>query len=465
MKVVSDVRLMSIAAMAGVFFIAARSILILRLVEPDVVGVWKSVMVLYVFAEVLRFGVQRGLSARLPILLGEGNEAEADRITLGVTSFAFYSSLLMAAVCVGFSVLSNHEDYKLGFLLMAGVLFVAQFHILIREVTVARHRFRFRALDTIINCGIDFFAVLGLGALYGLKGIGLGTFCAITIPAAFLFLANKQPIRLRPAWGIWKDLAREGFRFSIADALFSWLRFSDVAMMSWLGGSHFVGLYALCQLSHDFSMYIILAAVGQVVTPHLMRVYGETGCLASAARVMEAPLDWLSLLLPPLLGLASIVAPPMVEWLLPHYAGGLPALQYSLWSVFFLSLHAAQVAFFQASGQFLRLMTIFAILAPISALAQLVSWRMGFGLEGAALTGASILFTAAASEHWLIRRILGDSHLETFVRFLRLNVPFFACFAACQLLDRPEWILLALTATPLLAYRFFPLRIKLEIVP
>ncbi|WP_031500581.1 lipopolysaccharide biosynthesis protein [Bryobacter aggregatus] len=462
MTVVSDVRKMSMAAAIGVLLTAARSILLLRFVGPDTIGVWKSVMMLYVFAEILRFGVQRGLSARLPLLLGEGKTDEADRITRSVTSFAFYSGLLMVAVCLLLSLLNRGSQYGMGFLLMAGVLFSAQFHILIREVTVARHRFGNRALETLFSSTIDFAAILGLGSWFGLVGIGIGTIACIAIPALYLFAANRQAISLRPAWPDWISLAREGFRFSIMDALYSCLRFSDVAALAFLGGSHVVGLYTLSQLSHDFSMFIILAAVGQVVTPHLMRVYGETGSLARAAEVMDGPLRWISLLLPPILGLGTLVGPPIVEWLLPAYAPGLDALQYSLWSVFFLALHAAQVAFFQASGQFPRLFRIFAWIAPAGLLAQWISWNHAGGLDGAALTGAATLFVAAAAEYLSIRRILGESHFESILRFSRLCLPFAVSFAACQLLPNPAITLVVLCITPCVAFWWRPLRLQLE---
>lgn len=462
MNVVSDVRKMSIAATLGVLLTAGRSILLLRIVTPETVGVWKSVMVLYVFAEVLRFGVQRGLSARLPILLGEGRGEEAARITKAVTSFAFYSGLLMAAVCLTLALRSHDLQYRLGFVLMAGVLFSAQFHILIREVTVARHRFGNRAWEMVLSSTIDFAAILGLGTWFGLLGIGLGTIACIAIPALFLFFANRQTISFRPAFGDWLSLAREGFRFSIMDALYSCLRFSDVAALAWLGGSRVVGLYAVSQLSHDFSLFIILAAVGQVVTPHLMRVFGETGSLEKAAEVMDAPLRWISMLLPPLLGLGTVVGPPVVQWLLPEYTPGVGAFQYSLWSVFFLALHAAQVAFFQAAGEFPRLFRIFAVLAPGAFLAQWLSWRSGGNLEGAAIAGAVTLFAAAAAEYLSIRRILGEGAGESLIRFAWLCLPFALCFSACQLIPHPALTLIVLCAIPLLMMRRQSLKLQLE---
>ncbi len=462
MTVISDVRKMSIAAGVGVLLTAARSILLLRIIQPETVGIWKSVMVLYVFAEVLRFGVQRGLSARLPSLLGAGKTKEAERITLAVTSFAFYSGLLMAAVLVVTGVMNRDPQQRVAFLLMAGVLFSAQFHILIREVTVAQHRFGNRAWEMILSSTIDFVAILGLGSRYGLLGIGLGTIACIAIPAVYLFVVNRQPISVKPAFADWLSLAREGFRFSIMDALFSFLRYSDVAALAWFAGSRVVGLYAVSQLAHDFSTFIVLAAVGQVVTPHLMRVYGQTGSLAEAAKVMDEPLRWISLLLPPILGLGALIGPPVVEWLLPNYAPGLGALQYSLWSVFFLTLHATQVAFFQAAGEFPRLFRIFAVLAPLGILAQWLSWRSGGDLEGAAIAGAATLFAAAAAEYLSIRKILGEPAGVSLMSFGKLCLPFVLCFGAGQLMPHPAMTLAVLCAVPLVMLRWQPLKIQME---
>ncbi len=453
---------MSIAAALGVLLTAARSILLLRIVTPETVGVWKSAMVLYVFAEVLRFGVQRGLSARLPKLLGEGRGEEAERITRTVTSFAFYSGLLMAAVLLIFAAAAGNAQQRLAFVLMAGVLFSAQFHILIREVTVARHRFGNRAWEMILSSTIDFVAILGLGTRFGLLGIGLGTIACIAIPTVYLFAVNRQGVSFKPAFGDWLSLAREGFRFSLMDALYSFLRFSDVAALSWFAGSKVVGLYAVSQLSHDFSMFIILAAVGQVVTPHLMKVYGQTGSLQKAAAVMDEPLRWISMLVPPVLGLGTLIGPPIVERLLPNYAPGLGALQYSLWSVFFLTLHATQVAFFQAAGEFPRLFKTFAVLAPVSVLAQWLSWNYGGGLEGAAIAGAATLLGAAATEYLNIRNILGESTGESLLGFGRLCLPFAICFIACQTMPHPALTLAVLFAVPMAMMRRRPMKLQLE---
>jgi O-antigen/teichoic acid export membrane protein len=462
MHVISDVRKMSFAAAFGVLMVAGRSILLLRIVSPDTIGAWKSVMVLYVFAEILRFGVQRGLAARLPALLGEGKHEEADALTLSVTSFAFYSGLLMALVCALLAAFSQNSDYRLGFLMMAGVLFSAQFHILIREITVAHHRFGRRAVETMLASALDFTLVLGLGAWLGIVGIGIGTLACIAIPAAYLFFANEQRISLKPAFAVWFSLAKQGFRFSITDSLYSFLRFSDVAALSILGGSHYVGIYAISQLAHDFSVYIILAAVGQVVTPHLMRVHGESNCLRKSAAVMDAPLAWMSLLMPPILGIGTLIAPPIVELLLPAYVPGLDALQYSLWSVFFLAMHAAQVSFFQAAGEFPRLLKLFAVIVPAAIAGQFVSWHMGWDLAGAAIVGAATLFCASAAEYFTIRGILGEPIAETLWRFTKLNLPFVVCFLACQFLPHPGWILPILVALPLLGWKHVNLRPQLE---
>jgi O-antigen/teichoic acid export membrane protein len=412
MKLLRDARLMSAAALIGVGMAALRSLLILRILGPETIGVWKTVMVIYLAGDILRLGVSKGMGMRVPQWLGQGREDEARRDALAAGTWVLIAGLGFAALLTAVSFVVPSPEYQLAFRLMALVMFCAQPHQYLRELASANQRFALRSQELLLAGAIDLALGLMLSAWLGLLGVGLGTAFAITLPAFFLW--KRQPDAFAFAFDAKRilELIRAGAPFSLADSSFALLRFTDLLLITPLLGAAMAGYYSVSLLINEFSMFIAIYGVNQVVGPHLLREFGRTGCLRAASALYETPLRIFACGLPPLLAIGMLLLDPCVRLILPQYERGIEAAEVTLWGILFLCIHMTVNPAFQAARQFRTLFQLFAVMIFAAGAAQWCVIRSGGGLREIAWTSVALLGAFAVSELALARRAAGHSGME-----------------------------------------------------
>ncbi len=412
MKLFRDAKYVTSSAIVAVALTAIRSLLVLRIVGPAVIGAWKAAMLLYTTGEFLRLGVSRGLSLEVPVLDGKGEEKQADHLAVAAGSFVLLVGVIAGIVFFLISFLISDRELRLAFQLVSVVVMLGQPHQFLRDLISARHSFQIRAKEVLLAASIDFGAGLTLAWLFGLPGIGVATMLAVGVPA--LYLWRKKGIRFRfqierPSL---KRLVSVGFPFSLAEAAFDFARFLDVMVMTPLLGPVVVGYYAVSLLILDFSTFVTKLGISQVVAPHLLREYGKAGSARDVEVFYEAPVRLFSYVLPPLIAIGSLVIGEFVQLVLPQYTPGIPAAQITMWSIFFMAVHSTIGSFFLAAKKLREVLRLFAALLPMGAMAHIIVIKAGYGLEGVAWTSLGVLAMASSAEIWIARRGCGHSPAE-----------------------------------------------------
>lgn len=409
MKLFRDAKYVTSSAIGAVALTAIRSLLVLRIVGPAVIGAWKAAMLLYTTGEFLRLGVSRGLSLEVPVLDGKGEAKEADRLAAAAGGFVLSVGVVAG---IGFFLSSfflRDPELRLAFQLVSVVVMLGQPHQLLRDLVSARHSFQIRARELMLAAAIDFGAGLFLAWKFGLPGIGVATMLAVGVPALYLWRQQGFHFRLQIDRPRLRRLIRVGFPFSLAEAAFDFARFLDVLVMTPLLGPVVVGYYAVSLLILDFSTFITKLGVSQVVSPHLLREFGKAGNAREVAIFYEAPVRLFSYVLPPLLAVGSLVIGEFVHLVLPKYAPGIAAAQITMWSIFFMAVHSTIGSFFLAAKKLREVLRLFAVLLPLGALAHVIVIKSGYGLEGVAWTSLAVLAVASTAEIWIARRSCGHS--------------------------------------------------------
>jgi O-antigen/teichoic acid export membrane protein len=435
MPLLRDVRDMGLSTGIGVVLTTLRAILALRLAGPDASGVWKSVMVLYVAAEFLKLGVVRGMTLRLPVLLGQGRKEEADRLVQTAASWALLVGLVLSAGCLAASCFAATTEYQLAFRIMALVIFCAQPHLFLRELASATRQFPLRAKEVLLASTVDFVLTLLLTWQFGLAGLGLGTFFCVFLPACYLWRAQGFRFQLRWRAEECRTLVGEGARFAMADGAFGLMRLVDTLVLSLLIGPHAMGEYSLAALMGDFALFFSTMAVGQVITPHVLHHFGSNGCLAGASRVYETPLRLLTLAMPPCLGMGVLVLPLLIERLLPQYMEGVAAAQVTIWGAFFIIVYASLTALLQGAQRFGSVLRLYAIIIPILAATQIWQLQGGTNLQGLAISSLVALVLLTTGALWIARREGGQSPAAAVLWILGLYAPLGLAMLLTQWLD------------------------------
>jgi O-antigen/teichoic acid export membrane protein len=474
MRLFRDARNVTSMALVAGLSAAVRSVLVLRLVGPTVIGIWKTAMLLYTAGELASLGVLRGMSTRVPILEGQGQHEESDRTAVTAATFMGLVGLTLAAAGLAASFWLSNPDYRLALRLMAVVLLLAQLHVFLRELAGARHLFGLRARECLLAAAVEFVAFVGLGWLFGLAGLGAATILSILIPAAYLWRGNRLRFRPRLEFGRLRRMIATGLPVTAGETAFDWMRRLDQFMIALLLGPTAVGYYGISLLIVDFSVFLTRQGLSQVVAPHLLKELGRVGSHLLVAGIYEAPARLISYVLPPLLGAAALALPPVIGLLLPQYGPGVEAAQISLWTIFFVALHYGVAPFLIASQQIPKMLQMYAVVMPAGALAYLLVLRSGLGLTAVAWTTLAVVAVLATGEIYLAKRSCRQGLGEILPHVGSLYLPLAAAMTLTRvvgLLGTGQWgpgvqilcevlLLLALYAPVLVAYesRFLLLR-------
>lgn len=365
-----------------------RGVLALRVLEPADLGLWKTLMLLLPLAGWLRLSFSQGMVLRVPLLRGRGDASAALELC-GVAGWIQIANGLFFGLSIFVASFIADAGWQVPLRWMALVMVAAQVHNFYRDVIICHEDSPARGRGLLLAAGTDLVFSIGLAAIWGLPGFALGTLLGLLVPAVYLIRrAPVSPHRfgLAPAAELWNA----GWRVAVIDIAQTLLRYTDVAMVAWLGGPAMAGLYALSQMAAEAGMNLARVSVGEVMAPRLLRQAGQEGGLAGASEAAQAMARRLLLGLPPALLAAGLLMDPLVTAFLPRYTEGVPAARIMLWTVLFGSLQAAAQPLLAAAGRLSTPVVLSLALLPLSLVAQAAVWRTGAGLPGIAAVAVAV---------------------------------------------------------------------------
>lgn len=403
-RLLEDTLLVGGATAVGHVLGAATALVLRAALDPASMGIWQGLKVLLGYANYTNLGVSKAAARELTIGLGRGDALPAERslnlaYTVNTVSSGLYAVALAAAIVwqswptiargEGLSTLLA-DGWTLGLLVVAA-LAMLQRHATF-QITLLRCRQDFRSATLLtVQEAVLTLAVAGAGAwLAGLRGLYGGTI--VVLLASLWFLRRRQPAVFRWAWN-----AREIGRLiafgspllaaSVAASLFASLDklmilgyLSDGAMQL---GCYSVALMVAAQLAGFGNMLSIAGG------PRYGHTFGRTGSRRETARMAARISEVQAAVLALLGGIALVVAPPLLSWLLPEYRPGLPALAWLLPGAILasLALPASQYAATVDGGR--RVLAALAVGICAAAAGNHLALGRGAGIVGVAMATAA----------------------------------------------------------------------------
>jgi len=423
MHMLRDARLMSGSAAISVLMAVLRSLLLLRILGPTTMGIWKTVMVIYMTGEFLRFGISKGMAMRLAEFSGRGREDEVERDLRSAGAYILMTGVAFALMLLLGSCFATHAEYAVALRMMAAVMLLAQPHQYLRELAGARQRFDLRGRELMLAGAIDLVGGLALSYWFGLTGIGLATVLGIAIPVLYLWRHQPDAFRTGFEWSRVKSLISAGIPISLADSMFGLLRYVDLLLLTPLLGPTMAGYYAVSMMINEFSIFVANFGVSQVISSHLLKEFGRVGCVKSVVMFYEAPIRLFSYLMPPVLALGTLGVGPVTRLLLPQYTVGIEAATITVWGVFYLSMHSAVTPFFRASARFGKVLKLLGVMLVVTCGAQWLVLANGGGLRGAAWVSLVALGVLVNAELYVAREAAGDRLVAIWGFLGSINLP------------------------------------------
>jgi O-antigen/teichoic acid export membrane protein len=369
---------------------------------------WKTLALLLPVMGWLRLAFSQGMVTRVPVLLGLERTPEAQRLCGAAGWLQVANGLIFAAATFAFSFVVA-DAWQWPMRLMAFVLAASQVHNFYRDVAIAHQNSAARGRGLFLAALTDSVLAIALGSVWGLPGFALGALIGFVVPAVYLRQQAPRELRLRFSLESIKSLGQAGWRAAVIDIAQTARRYSDVAMVALLGGPAATGLYALSQMALEAGLNLTRVSINEVISPRLLRQASREGSLEGVVQAAHRASRQLLLLLPPVILAAGFLLEPMVQWLLPKYAAGVPAARLMLWAILFAALQAIAQPVLIAAHRLSAMVWMVLGLLPLAAAAQYLLWRAGAGLLGVAAVSVAAQAILASASAWLAVRAQSDS--------------------------------------------------------
>ena len=188
-------------------------------------------------------------------------------------------------------------------------------------------------------------------------------------------------------------------------------------------GTHSLGLYGLAVMAVGF-LLTLPDAIAYVIYPQLVRRYREHGETPGAIRDhVERAMRALSILMPAMCALAYLAADDAVDWLLPSFQDGVPALRILCFSAAGLSLANLGSIVLMTLGRQRVLVPVALGMTTLGVVLDLIAIRLGHGIRGVAWATFATYAINSAVLIMIAERGMGGSPRRRVLVLARVLLP------------------------------------------
>jgi O-antigen/teichoic acid export membrane protein len=371
------------------FLLTVRGLVAARLLGPAGYGDWNAIMLLLEYGTHAPLGTYQGLDQSVPARIVDGDARRLDRLKRAGLFNVLVTGAAFAALCLLYFARSTGQIHHAWGL--AGVAVVLACVLLtglsFYHLTLLRSHGNFTAVSVWFMLQSAIGVVLGLALIPGFGAWGLlwgwfaGTLVA-TLAAAWSgrVVVPRLPLPSRDSLA----LLATGFpMFLYAASSFVMRSFDRVVIFKFLG-TESLGLYGLAVMALGF-LLTLPDAIAYVLYPKLVRRYRECGDDPGAIRDQtHRALRAVSLLVPALSAIVYLGADDLVEWLLPRFRDGVPALRLLCFSAAGLSLANLGSVVLMTLGRQMLLVPVALGTIAVGVTLDLLAIHGGHGIRGVA---------------------------------------------------------------------------------
>ena len=423
------------AAVSGATYVSLavgviRGILYTSVLTPTSRGI---VQIVFLFGKYLSYshlGVIHGLTKRVPLLLGEGEERRAEHLERVGITMVFGLAVAAGAVMWGYAGLASGIGVATRFAIAIGGvhLIFGQLDGAFRVVLRSHHHFGIIARATVVQAVLLLALVVAGSQLLDAPGTMAGWALGLAMVCLYMLSFRQLPGAPRIDLAATRNLIKVGLPVLGVGLAESWMRTADTVVVAKLLGAEALGYYGLAWQLSTY-LYNVPASAGFVVLPKILRAHGEGGPEATRRSVLEMTRA-LGLLVPPLAGMAAIAGPAVVRLVLKRYMDAIPPLEILLFATVFQAVPTALRTTLIAQNRERELIGLQALAGLVSAGA--VAWLIGRNapLAHLAIGAGAGWLVGGATVSWRGLRGLGLTPRGTAAQLLESVAPFVYCASA-----------------------------------
>ncbi len=316
--------------------LGALSALVLRmLLSPGAMGVWQGCRLLLSYSNYASLGVVKAAARKWSVECGQGRTEHAQQAANVAWTVALLGSLAAAGAAAAAALWQwkssqNWSTTWAAALALTALVIPLQRWVTMR-VSLLRAASRFELLARLSVWEALWGLVLGAVGAWAAGPVGLVGATALGLLLAQVWLSRHRAPQAYLSWNLRlaRELVQLGMPLVLGGAVFSLLRSVDklVLLFAVPQGEYALGCYSVALLAQGqlFGLGNLLAGV---LGPRLAGAWGRTKSRPCVALHAAETTRALALVMALPVGLAVLWGPVVLQWLLPQYRPGLPALKW-----------------------------------------------------------------------------------------------------------------------------------------
>ena len=371
------------------FLNLVRGLVAARLLGPAPYGAWSALLLLFDYGGCAPLGTYQGLDRVVPARIVDGDARLLERAKRAGFFNVLALSLLYAAICFAYFARSSGQIRTAWGL--AGIVLtlacVVMTNVSLYHLTLMRSHGKIGAVSAWFLLQSVIGVTLGLALIptFGAWGLLWGWVAGTLAATATVMWRGHAVVPLLMAPGPDSNLLLAvGFPMFIYGLSGFLMRSLDRVIILRFLGTESLGLYALAVTAVTF-LLTLPDAVAYVLYPQLVRRYRQAMDDPAAIRdLVEQAVRVLAVGTPALCAIAYLGADDIVEWLLPRFREGVPALRVLCFSAAGLALSNLASIVLMTLGRQLLLVPVAFGMSALGVFLDLLAIRTGHGIRGVA---------------------------------------------------------------------------------
>lgn len=413
------------------------SLFVRHALGPYLTGVVSTLSLFVYYASFSHLGVLSAAERDLPYYRGSGDMIRYNRIVSCSFTMTFWSGVLFALGMIVWATISRSSLSKslfLGALIYALniiiVLWAAYYITLLRT---SKQFVYLSKVQVIIGLVASFGNAIS-AFLFGFEGLLVSTIFTGLLQAFLLtrFFGSIPSFKLD--WLELKRLLLAGIPLLILGLAMTGIKTIDNIMTLRFLGTEALGIYSIALMANN-TIFSITNSLSVVLYPRMQEAYGKDSTIKSLISYVIRPSIIMGVLLPLLISVLFFLVPPVIYWLLPRFASGIPSFKLIAILSYFLAMFPMSVNFLVSMNKQLKVVAFLMAAIAITYVLAKTFIDAGWGLEGIAMAiGGGYIFcfisiNAHALSYW--------AKWKEIIRFLwDLSVPLLYSAILFVLLDR-----------------------------
>lgn len=370
------------------------SLLVARMLGPQLKGVWAALSLIVIYSVYLQFGTLMAMVRQVPLFRSQQRLEKVARIQNSVFAFNFFAALFFAILLFGISFFIGRGErgslYATGLRFMAAIVFLNHMNRFVVDFLRAEKRFvELSKFNVLFEFSGSVLAVV-LVYFFELNGMYLAKIAAGVLAGAFVFHKVFRRVRVRIHWEeIWELLPIGIPLLIIAFAFLLFFTVDRFMILKFMNETE-LGYYSIAILLVNTILFVPYS-ISNVFYPRIVEEFGRSGISPSLWRYIRKPGEMVSKGVALMIGFFLIAAPWGIHRLLPAFFPGVKASLFLMVGIFFYSISLVPANLLVTVKRLKSYLAIVVVSLLLSALLDYLFIQWGWGLWGIGL-GTSISY-------------------------------------------------------------------------